>query len=73
MLDRRPESRRWPPLGAISFYDDDPDETPPFLVWEDREPDLFDLLMLDWDPDERTVFLCLSTDSRQWKVWTTRR
>jgi hypothetical protein len=38
-------------------------------VREDRDLDLFDALMLNWGPDERTVFVGLYTDSKQWAVW----
>ncbi len=31
--------------------------------------DLFDAVMLHWGPDERTVYLGVSTDSEQWKTW----
>ena len=31
--------------------------------------DLYDATMLHWPDDERTVYVGLWTDSKQWKVW----
>jgi hypothetical protein len=69
MSGRRPESRKWPPFCTILFYEETPEDSAPFEVRHDRDLDLFDAIMLHWGPDERTVFMGLYTDSKQWALW----
>jgi hypothetical protein len=62
---------QWPPLCEFRFYDGPPDDHDPWWdgIRRDRNMDLFDALMLHWAGDERTVYVGLSTDSKQWKTW----
>jgi hypothetical protein len=61
------EEFKWPPKCHISFRNGRGK-----LLFDstDRDLDLSDTLMLNWNPMSRTVYMGLRTSSKNWKTWT---
>lgn len=62
----RSEELRWPPKCQMFFRSGRGNL---FFDSTDRDLDLSDSLMLHWQGVSRTVYLGLTTASKEWKVW----
>lgn len=60
------EKYKWPPKCHINFKNG---RGRLLLESTDRDLDLSDSLMLNWDYISRTVYLGLSTSNKKWKIW----